>query len=90
MLDLPAKKGLKQCGAVKDRIEKRSLRYFTRVRNGYLTLAAGQPNRIKIIKVDKNKNKTQQEIREVVNKFLIKIYRQHSIPYVVKKYQRAR
>jgi len=69
-LDLPLKKGLSHRQYSKDRIEKRSLVYHSRVLRGYFKLAALEPKRIKIVKVDKDKNKTQSEIRELVDKFL--------------------
>ena len=69
-LDLPVKEGLKYRHLVKDRIEKRSIAYHLRVRKGYLKLAHLEPKRIKIIKVDCDKNKTQGKIRELVYKFL--------------------
>ncbi|MCM8770772.1 MAG: dTMP kinase [Candidatus Omnitrophica bacterium] len=65
-LDLAVKAGLRQCGKTKDRIEERSLRYHQRVREGYLKLAKAYPGRIKVIKVDDHKNKTQIKIRELV------------------------
>ena len=70
LLDLPTKEGLAVCGRVKDRIEKRSLEYHLRVRKGYLKLACAEPKRIKIIKVDKDKHKTQEKIRKLVSHFL--------------------
>jgi len=71
-LDLPVKKGLKYRHLVKDRIEERSLAYHLRVRNGYLKLAAQEPKRIKIVKVEKDKAVTRVKIRELVDKFLAK------------------
>ncbi|MCK9572197.1 MAG: dTMP kinase [Candidatus Omnitrophica bacterium] len=70
-LDLPVKKGLKHRFA-KDRIEQRSLVYHQRVRNGYLDLAAKEARRIKIIKVEDNKEVTQNNVRLAVNKLLRK------------------
>ena len=69
-LDLPVKRGLKVCGQVKDRIEQRPLEYFSRVRIGYLKLAAFEPRRIKIVKVESKKNQTQEKIRQLSAKFL--------------------
>ncbi len=69
-LDLPLKKGLKHRQHSKDRIEKRSLAYHSRVLKGYFKLAALEPKRIRIVKVDKDKNKTQAEIRKLVDRFL--------------------
>lgn len=67
LLDLPMKEGLKQCGRIKDRIEKRSLAYHQRVRNGYLRLAAQEAKRIKVVKVDRDKFVTQEKIRKLID-----------------------
>lgn len=67
LLDLPTEKGLSRCGRVKDRIERRSLGYHQRVRRGYLKLAASEPKRIKIIKVEQGKSLTQEKIRKLVD-----------------------
>lgn len=69
-LDLSLKEALKRCGDVKDRIEKRSLQYHQRVREGYLKLAKLEPNRIKIVKVNKNITAIQGDIRKLVDKYL--------------------
>ncbi|MDD5464982.1 MAG: dTMP kinase [Candidatus Omnitrophica bacterium] len=66
-LDLPVKSGLKYRHNCKDRIEQRSVSYHEKVRKGYLALAKGQPQRIKIVKVQEDKFKTQEKIREIVN-----------------------
>lgn len=63
-LDLPVKKGLKHRASIEDRIEQRPLLYHRRVRNGYLKLAALEPKRIKIVKVEADKFITQDKIRK--------------------------
>lgn len=65
-LDLPPASGLKKCGRIKDRIEKRPLNYHLRVREGYLKLAKQEPQRIKVIKLDDDKSVTQQKIRKLL------------------------
>jgi dTMP kinase len=70
LLDVATRIGLKRAGAVKDRIERRSLAYHQRVRKGYFNLAKRFAQRIKIIKVDKDRSKTQKKIRKLVDKFL--------------------
>jgi len=70
LLDLPIKEGLKYRKHGKDRIEKRSFAYHNRVRRGYLNIAARQPRRVKIVKVQADKSMTQGSIREIVNSFL--------------------
>lgn len=69
-LDLPIRKGLRHRRQSKDRIEKRALTYHSRVLEGYLKLAHLEPKRIKIIKVHRDKLKTQSEIRKLADKFL--------------------
>ncbi len=65
-LDLPVEKGLNARSRAKDRIEQRSIEYHKRVRNGYLMLAKIEPKRIKIVRVAKEKNTTQERIREII------------------------
>ncbi len=71
LLDLPVHEGLKYRKFSKDRIERRSYLYHLRVRRGYLKLAASAPKRIKIVKVAEDKNKTQQKIRDLIEKHVI-------------------
>ena len=68
-LDLPVKSGLKHRVNCRDRIEQRSFNYHEKVRKGYLKLADACPQRIKIVKVQKNKFKTQDNIRKIVDAF---------------------
>ena len=69
-LDVGVKKGLSSCGQRLDRIEQRSFAYHQRVRRGYLKLAAKYPNRIKVVKPSKDKNKTQAKIRKIVQRII--------------------
>lgn len=66
LLDLAVHKGLKHREGKYDRIEARSLQYHRRVRQGYLTLAKQGSSRIKVVKLDDDKNKTQDKIRRLV------------------------
>jgi dTMP kinase len=69
-LDLAVKKGLKHRQNIKDRIEQRNFTYHQRVRNGYLKLAAQEPKRIKIVKVENDLNFTQQKIRDLADEII--------------------
>ncbi len=71
LLDLAVRKGLKHRELTRDRIEMRSVNYHLRVRRGYLALARQDPKRIKVVKVDKDKDKTQAKIRGLVNNYVI-------------------
>jgi dTMP kinase len=70
LLDRPIKRGLRYRQGRKDRIEKRGFAYHQRVRNGYLKLARKEPARIKTVKVEEDKFKTQSKIRALANAFL--------------------
>ena len=70
LFDLPAEKGLSRTGKVKDRIERRSLHYHNRVRQGYLKLARREPGRIKVIRVNKGKKGIQEMVRPYVDAWL--------------------
>jgi dTMP kinase len=70
-LDLAVKHGLKHRQANLDRIEQRSVAYHLRVRRGYLKLAQQEPKRIKVVKVEKDKYKTQAAIRKLVEKYVL-------------------
>jgi dTMP kinase len=69
LLDAPLKESLHKIG-IKDRIESRPFSYHQRVKDGYLALARKEPRRIKIIKLEKRKEQTQEKIREIVAKLV--------------------
>ena len=70
-LDVAIKQGLRSCGRRLDRIEQRPFAYHQRVRRGYLKLAARFPERIKIVKPDKDKNITQIRVRRIIEKYAL-------------------
>lgn len=70
LLDLPVKKGLAHRNLFSDRIEERPLSYHLRVRKGYLALSRKYPQRIKVVKVEKDKYKTQDKIRKIVERYV--------------------
>ena len=70
LMDLPVKAGLEHRRYSRDRIERRALVYHSRVRKGYLKLARLEPKRIQAIKVDRDKHKTQENIRNLVDRLL--------------------
>lgn len=69
-LDVAIKKGLYARGRKLDRIEQRSFAYHRRVHRGYLALVSRYPKRIKIVKTDKDKIKTQAKIRKIIEKYV--------------------
>jgi len=68
LLDIPVKSGLRHIKRKYDRIESRKLPFHRRLRKGYLKLAKLYPERIKIIRVEKDPICTQDKIRETVCK----------------------
>ncbi len=69
LLDLSVDKGLCHRRFSSDRIEKRPLAYHLRVRRGYLSIASAERKRVKVVKVQADKNETQAKIRELVEKY---------------------
>ncbi len=70
LFNITVEKGLSRRGKIKDRIERRSLLYHNRVRDGYLKIARQEPQRIKIINADDDKMNIQHAVRNIVNQFL--------------------
>ncbi|MCG8431198.1 MAG: dTMP kinase [Candidatus Omnitrophica bacterium] len=66
VMDLPVKRGLRHRLGKRDRIEQRSLAYHRRVRRGYVSISRQDPQRVKLVKVEKDRRLTQEKIRELV------------------------
>ncbi|MBI4335965.1 MAG: dTMP kinase [Candidatus Omnitrophica bacterium] len=75
LLDVDTVTGLRRAkrkGA--DRMEAKDVAYHRRVRAGYLKLAEKEPQRIKIVKVEKDLDKTQEKIRKIAGRHVIQRY----------------
>ncbi len=71
LLDIPAEEGLKKRAVrIFDRMEAKPLSYHKRVREGYLTLARQESNRIKVVKVEKRIKDTKEKILKIVKEKL--------------------
>lgn len=70
-LDLPVEKGLRHRVFKEDRIEQRPLSYHERVRRGYHFLAKQEQRRIKMVKVQQYKESTQEDVRRLVEKYVL-------------------
>jgi len=68
LLDIDAKTGLLRAGRAKDRMERKSVSYHNKVRNGYLSIAKKEPKRVKVLSSIRKISRTQEEIRKVVLK----------------------
>lgn len=66
LLDIDAKAGLLRAGKSRDRMERKSILYHNRVRNGYLSIARKEPKRIKVISATGQIKETREKIREIV------------------------
>ena len=68
--DIEAQEGLRRIHRSKDRIERRTVAYHNRVQKGYLRLARREPKRIKIIRVNRNKDEIHKIVRRHVKALL--------------------
>lgn len=73
LLDAPIEIGMERAKkrAAFDRFEAEKISFFTRVQNMYLTRAAQQPERIKIIQANQPLIDVQKEIVEVLKQFMV-------------------
>jgi len=71
LLDIPAEKGLARKGARKqDRFEQEELAFHQRVREGYLTMAADEPERWLVVDASQSKRNVEQIIWHRVSQLL--------------------
>ena len=71
LLDMPVEAGLARKRDRKhDRFEQEHITFHRRVREGYLKLAAGEPDRWLVVDASQSKEKVAEIIREKVNKLL--------------------
>lgn len=72
LLDLPVETGLERAGkrSEPDRFEKEALDFFQQVRQGYLTIAENEPERVKVIDASPALEQVQAQIAEVMQTFL--------------------
>lgn len=68
LLDIDARLGLLRAGRSKDRMERKSIFYHNKVRNGYLSIARKEPGRVKALSSTGEINVTQEEIRKAALK----------------------
>ncbi len=72
LLDLPVEVGMQRAGqrSAPDRFESEAMGFFEKVRNAYLRIAAEQPERVKIIDAAQTLDAVQQQISQVLTRFL--------------------
>ncbi len=72
LLDLPVEIGLARAGArsAPDRFEREQERFFEAVRQGYLEIAAREPERVRVIDASQSLEDVQSQIERVMADFL--------------------
>ncbi|MBL3528871.1 MAG: dTMP kinase [gamma proteobacterium endosymbiont of Lamellibrachia anaximandri] len=72
LLDLPVEIGLARAGARSepDRFEREQKRFFEAVRQGYLEIAAREPERVRVIDASQSLEDVQSQIARVIADFL--------------------
>lgn len=70
ILDIDARLGLGRAGK-KDRMEKKSLTFHKKVRQGYLALARKEPKRIKVVRVRDEIAETQKAVRTIIDRMIL-------------------
>lgn len=68
LLDIDARSGLLRAGRAKDRMERKSILYHNKVRNGYLSIAKKDPKRVKVLSSTGEIGQVQKEIRKAALK----------------------
>jgi dTMP kinase len=78
LLDVPVSVGLarrRQARSTQNRLDRESTQFHRRVRQGFLTLAAREPRRIKTIRADRSPQDVRAEIESFVLRWIAKQYR---------------
>ncbi len=72
IFDIPIEEAFKRIGRNLDRIESRSLEFHRKVRQGYLSIAKSEPQRIKLIEVgDKTPEQIAEEVKADLDGFIV-------------------
>ncbi len=72
LMDLPVAQGLERAGrrSAPDRFERQTLDFFERVRQGYLAIAAREPQRVKVVDASRDLERVAADIRRLVDDFI--------------------
>lgn len=79
LFDLPVEKGLERAfrriagreeASREDRFERENLDFHRRIREGYLTIAREEPDRVKIVDASRDIESTRLEVRAILSSFL--------------------
>ncbi len=70
VFDVDIETSMKRVGQEKDRMEKSGNEFFNRVREGYLTIAKKEPDRVKVIDSTKSIAEVQDEVIKIVENYI--------------------
>jgi dTMP kinase len=72
LMDLPVEVGMERAGkrSAPDRFESEAWDFFERIRQGYLSIAAEQPSRVKVIDASQDLPDVQAQVRVAVEDFV--------------------
>ena len=72
LLDIDPETALARLGSQNDRIEKRGIVFFKRVRSGFLTLADREPERFRVIDAERSVEDISRDVIELIENIPIK------------------
>ena len=72
LMDLPVEVGMERAGkrSAPDRFESEAWDFFDRIRQGYLSIAAEQPSRVKVIDASQDLPDVQAQVRVAIEDFV--------------------
>ena len=72
LMDLPVEMGMERAGkrSAPDRFESEAWDFFERIRQGYLSIAAEQSSRVKVIDASQDLHDVQEQVRAAIEAFV--------------------
>ena len=72
LMDLPVEMGMERAGkrSAPDRFESEAWDFFERIRQGYLSIAAEQSSRVKVIDASQDLHDVQEQVRAAIETFV--------------------
>ncbi len=66
VFDIDVETSRQRVGSEKDRMEAEGIEFFNAVRNGYLTIAKMEPNRVKVVNAMRSIEEIQKDVKKLV------------------------
>lgn len=72
LMDLPVELGLQRAGqrSAPDRFEREALAFFKRVRQGYLEIAAAEPQRVQVVDASRDLEQVSADVAALIGTFI--------------------